>query len=50
MRSPNGSGLTDEGRAGRQKVRLQAAHTFRQGMNPAQVARLLQVSTESAYQ
>ena len=50
MRYPNGSGLTDEGRARRRKVRLQAAYTFRQGMDPVQVARLLRVSTESAYQ
>jgi len=46
----DGGGLTAEGRARREKVRLQAAQMFEQGIKPAQVARLLRVSTKSAYQ
>jgi transposase len=53
MRYPGGGGLTAEGRARREKVRLQAAQmfaqTFEQGIKPAQVARFLPVSTKSAY-
>jgi len=50
MRYPDGGGLTAEGRVRREKVRLQAAQMFKQGIAPAQVARLLRVSTKSAYQ
>ena len=50
MRYPDGGGLTAEGRARREKLRLQAAQMFEQGIKPAQVARLLRVSTKSAYQ
>jgi len=49
MRYPDGGGLTAEGRARREKVRLQAAQMFEQGIKPAQVARCLRVSTKSAY-
>jgi putative transposase len=49
MRYPDGGGLTAEGRARREKVRLQAAQMFEQGLKPAQVAWCLRVSTKSAY-
>ena len=50
MRYPDGGGLSAEGRAGREKVRLQAAQMFEQGMDPVRVARCLRVSAKSAYQ
>ena len=50
MRYPDGGGLSAEGRARREKLRLQAAQMFGQGMKPVQVARSLRVSTKSAYQ
>jgi transposase len=50
MRYPDGGGLSAEGRARREKLRLQATQMFQQGMTPAQVARSLRVSTKSAYQ
>jgi len=50
MRYPDGGGLTAEGRARREKVRLQAAQMFEQGMDLEQVAKCLRVSTKSAYQ
>lgn len=52
MRYPDGGGLTAEGRARREKVRLQAAQMFEQGTEPEpeQVARCLRVSAKSAYQ
>ena len=50
MRYPDGGGLSAEGRARREKLRLQAAQMFGQGMRPVQVARSLRVSTKSAYQ
>ena len=50
MRYPDGGGLSAEGRARREKLRLQAAQMFQQGMKPVQVARSLRVSTKSAYQ
>ena len=50
MRYSDGGGLTAEGRARREKVRLQAAQMFEQDMDPVQVARCLRVSTKSAYQ
>jgi len=49
MRYPDGGGLTTEGRARREKVRLQAAQMFEQGMDAGQVAKCLRVSTKSAY-
>ena len=50
MRYPDGGGLTAEGRARREKVRLQAAQMFEQDMDPVRVARCLRVSTKSVYQ
>ena len=50
MRYSDGGGLTAEGRARREKVRLQAAQMFEQGMDAEQVAKCLRVSTKSAYQ
>lgn len=50
MRYPDGGGLSAEGRARREKLRLQAAQMFGQGMRPVQVARSLRISTKSAYQ
>jgi transposase len=50
MRYPDGGGLSARGRARREKLRLQAAQMFEQGMEPVQVARLLRVSAKSAYQ
>ena len=50
MRYPDGGGLSAEGRARREKLRLQAAQMFEQDVDPVQVARLLRVSTKSAYQ
>ena len=49
MRYPDGGGLTAEGKARRERVRLQAAQMLAQGTNPAQIAGLLQVSTKSVY-
>jgi transposase len=50
MRYPDGGGLTTEGRSRRERVRLQAAQMFGQGMGAVRVAGLLRVSTKSAYQ
>ena len=50
MRYADGGGLTAEGRARRERVRLQAAQMFAQDAGPAQVARELRVSTKSVYQ
>ena len=50
MRYPDGAGLSAEGRARREKVRLQAAQMFEQDLDPAQIAGLLRVSTKSVYQ
>ena len=50
MRYPDGGGLTAEGRARREKVRLQAAQMFDQDMDPGQIAGFLRVSTKSVYQ
>ena len=49
MRYSDGGGLTAEGRARRERVRLQAARMFEQDMDPVQIAGLLRVSTKSAY-
>jgi transposase len=50
MRYPDGGGLSRRGRVARERVRLEAAALFEQGVRPAQVARRLRVSTKSAYQ
>ena len=49
MRYPDGGGLTAAGRARREKVRLQAAEWFAEGVEPPEVARRLRVSGNSAY-
>ena len=48
-RYPDGGGLTAEGRARREAVRLQAAALFARDMPVAQIARLLQVSRNAVY-
>jgi len=50
MRYPDGGGLSAEGQARREKLRLQAAQMFEQDVDPVQVAQLLRVSAKSAYQ
>jgi len=50
MRYPDGGGLTAEGRARREKVRLQAAQMIEQDIDPVRIAGLLRVSTKSVYQ
>jgi transposase len=49
MRYADGGGLTAEGRS-RERVRLQAAQMYEQGIPAAQIAGLLRVSTKSVYQ
>ena len=49
MRYPDGGGLSAVGRARREKVRLQAAEWFAEGVEPPEVARRLRVSCNSAY-
>src|SRR5512142_1911118 len=49
MRYPDGGGLSAAGRASREKVRLQAAEWFAEGVTPPEVARRLRVSCNSAY-
>ena len=49
MRYPDGGGLTAAGRVRREKVRLQAAEWFAEGVEPPEVARRLRVSCNSAY-
>jgi len=46
---PDGGGLTAAGRARREKVRLQAAEWFAEGVTPPEVARRLRVSGNSVY-
>jgi len=46
MRYPVGGGLSAEGRARREKLRLQATQMFEQDVDPVQVARPLRVSTK----
>ena len=48
MRYAEGGGLTAEGRARREDVRLQAARLFEQDMDTRRIARILRVSTKSA--
>jgi putative transposase len=50
VRYADGGGLTAEGRARRESVRLQAAEMFAQDADPVQIARSLRVSTKSVYQ
>jgi putative transposase len=50
MRYADGGGLTAEGRARRERVRLQAAEMFAHDMDPVLIARELRVSTKSVYQ
>src|SRR5256886_8374998 len=50
MRYPDGGGLSARGRVQRERVRLEAARLFEQGVGPVQVAQRLRVSTKSAYQ
>jgi transposase len=50
MRYPDGGGLSAQGRARREKLRLQAAQMLEQDIDPVQVARQLRVSTKSVYQ
>jgi putative transposase len=50
MRYPDGGGLSRRGRVARERVRLEAARLFEQGVRPVQVARRLRVSAKSAYQ
>src|ERR1700744_1656121 len=50
VRNAVGGGLTAEGRARRETVRLQAAEMFAQDADPVQIARSLRVSTKSVYQ
>lgn len=50
MRYPDGGGLSARGRVQRERVRLEAARLYEQGVRPPLVARRLRVSTKSAYQ
>jgi transposase len=50
MRYADGGGLTAQGRARRERVRLHAAQMFAQDMDPAAIAGSLRVSTKSVYQ
>jgi putative transposase len=50
MRYADGGGLSAEGRARRESVRLQAARLFEQDVTARQIARSLRVSTKSVYQ
>src|SRR5580704_8809474 len=50
MRYADGGGLTAEGRARRDNVRLQAARLFEQDVDARRIAKILRVSTKSVYQ
>src|SRR5260370_23927877 len=50
MGYPEGGGCRAGGGPRREKLLLQAAQMFEQGIKPVRVARLLRVSTKSAYQ
>lgn len=50
MRYPDGGGLTTQGRARGEQLRLRAAQLFAQDAKAAQIARALRVSTKSVYQ
>lgn len=47
--SADGGGLTDQGRAKREAVRMRAAQWFAQDMPVAQIAHRLRVSTNAVY-
>ncbi|GAA0636109.1 hypothetical protein GCM10010174_67260 [Kutzneria viridogrisea] len=49
MRYADGGGLSEQGRAKREAVRLQAAEWFAQDMPVAEIARRLRVSTHAVY-
>jgi transposase len=49
MRYPDGGGLSEQGRARREAVRLQAAGWFAEGVSVPQVARRLRVSRTAVY-
>jgi transposase len=49
VRYPDGGGLTAEGRARREQVRLQAARWFAEDAPVAQIARRLRVSQNAVY-
>jgi putative transposase len=49
MRYADGGGLSEQGRAKREAVRLQAAEWFAQDMPVNQIARRLRVSTNAVY-
>jgi len=49
MRYPDGGGLTAAARVRRERIRLQAADWFTQGVAPPKVAARLRVSRKSAY-
>jgi len=50
MRYAEGGGLTAEGPARREDVRLQAARLFEQDLDARRIGRILRVSTKSVYQ
>ena len=50
VRYADGCGLTAEGRARRERVRLQAAEMFAKDEDPVLIARSLRVSAKSVYQ
>src|SRR5689334_23292352 len=49
MRYADGGGLSEQGRAKREAVRLQAAQWFTQAVPVAEIARRLRVSTNAVY-
>lgn len=49
MRYADGGGLTEQGRAERESVRLRAAERFAQGIPARQIAQRLRVSTNAVY-
>jgi transposase len=49
MRYADGGGLSDQGRAKREAVRLQAAQWFAEDVPVAKIARWLRVSTNAVY-
>lgn len=49
MRYPDGGGLSEQGRAKRQTVRLQAAEWFAQDMPVREIAGRLRVTTNAVY-
>jgi putative transposase len=49
IRHADGSGLSEQGRAKREAVRLQAARWFSEDVLVAEIARRLRVSTNAVY-